>query len=69
MEQELKEWVKVAQDHCLANTLVSPMALRSRIEQLLKEDIIHVAEKTSSASDTKHLNVGFVQCVVQVQFI
>nr|AAL28532.1 GM14169p [Drosophila melanogaster] len=56
MEQELKEWVKVAQDHCLANTLVSPMALRSRIEQLLKEDIIHVAEKTSSASDTKHLN-------------
>lgn len=63
MEQELKEWVKVAQDHCLANTLVSPMALRSRIEQLLKEDIIHVAEKTSSASDTKHLNVGFVQCV------
>ncbi|XP_039485488.1 mitotic spindle assembly checkpoint protein MAD1 [Drosophila santomea] len=55
VEQELKEWVKVAQDHCLANTLVSPMALRSRIEQLLKEDIIHVAEKTSSASDTKHL--------------
>ncbi|KMY92493.1 mitotic spindle assembly checkpoint protein MAD1 [Drosophila simulans] len=56
VEQELKEWVKVAQDHCLANTLVSPMALRSRIEQLLKEDVIHVAEKTSSASDTKHLN-------------
>ncbi|EDW89487.1 mitotic spindle assembly checkpoint protein MAD1 [Drosophila yakuba] len=55
VEQELKEWVKVAQDHCLANTLVSPMALRSRIEQLLKEDIIHVAEKTTSASDTKHL--------------
>ncbi|XP_043663103.1 mitotic spindle assembly checkpoint protein MAD1 [Drosophila teissieri] len=55
VEQELKEWIKVAQDHCLANTLVSPMALRSRIEQLLKEDIIHVAEKTSSASDTKHL--------------
>ncbi|EDV59388.1 mitotic spindle assembly checkpoint protein MAD1 [Drosophila erecta] len=55
VEQELKEWVKVAQDHCLANTLVSPMALRSRIEQLLKEDIIHVAEKTSSDSDTKHL--------------
>ncbi|XP_017123492.1 mitotic spindle assembly checkpoint protein MAD1 [Drosophila elegans] len=55
VEQELKEWVKVAQDHCLANTLVSPMALRSRIEQLLQEDIIHVAEKTSSLSDSKHL--------------
>ncbi|XP_016968302.1 mitotic spindle assembly checkpoint protein MAD1 [Drosophila biarmipes] len=58
VEQELKEWVKVAQDHCLANTLVSPMALRSRIEQLLKEDIINVAEKTSSASDTKHLQTS-----------
>ncbi|KAH8321681.1 hypothetical protein KR074_011587 [Drosophila pseudoananassae] len=55
VEQELKEWVKVAQDHCLANTLVSPLALRSRIEQLLQEDIVHVAEKTSSESDTKHL--------------
>ncbi|KAI8038623.1 mitotic spindle assembly checkpoint protein MAD1 [Drosophila gunungcola] len=55
VEQELKEWVKVAQDHCLANTLVSPMALRSRIEQLLQEDIIHVAEKSASLSDSKHL--------------
>ncbi|XP_017044705.1 mitotic spindle assembly checkpoint protein MAD1 [Drosophila ficusphila] len=55
VEQELKEWVKVAQDHCLANTLVSPIALRSRIEQLLKEDIIHMAEKVSSTSDSKHL--------------
>ncbi|KAH8275403.1 hypothetical protein KR026_006701 [Drosophila bipectinata] len=55
VEQELKEWVKVAQDHCLANTLVSPLALRSRIEQLLQEDIVHVAEKTTSESDTKHL--------------
>ncbi|EDV36696.1 uncharacterized protein Dana_GF13088 [Drosophila ananassae] len=55
VEQELKEWVKVAQDHCLPNTLVSPMALRSRIEQLLQEDIVHVAEKTTSESDTKHL--------------
>ncbi|XP_016974094.2 mitotic spindle assembly checkpoint protein MAD1 isoform X1 [Drosophila rhopaloa] len=58
VEQELKEWVKVAQDHCLANTLVSPMALRSRIEQLLQDDIIHVAEKTSSVSDSKHLQTS-----------
>ncbi|XP_068145241.1 mitotic spindle assembly checkpoint protein MAD1 [Drosophila tropicalis] len=56
VEQELKEWVKVAQDHCLANTLVSPIALRARIEQLLQEDIVHVAEKTSSESDSKHLH-------------
>lgn len=57
VEQELKEWVKVAQDHCLANTLVSPMALRSRIEQLLKDDIAQVAQKSSSKSDAKHLQV------------
>lgn len=55
VEQELKEWVKVAQDHCLANTLVSPMALRTRIEQLLQDDIVRVAEKGSADSDSKHL--------------
>lgn len=55
MEQELKEWVKVAQDHCLANTLVSPMALRTRIEQLLQDDIVRVAEKGTAVSDSKHL--------------
>ncbi|KAH8290169.1 hypothetical protein KR054_000741 [Drosophila jambulina] len=57
VEQELKMWVKVAQDHCLPNTLVSPMALRSRIEQLLQEDIAQVAEKSSTKWDTKHLQV------------
>lgn len=55
VEQELKEWVKVAQDHCLANTLVSPMALRTRIEQLLQDDIVRVAEKGTAESDSKHL--------------
>lgn len=48
LEQELKEWVKVAQDHCLPNTLVSPIALRSRIEQILQNDIILVSEKSSN---------------------
>ncbi|XP_020799254.1 mitotic spindle assembly checkpoint protein MAD1 [Drosophila serrata] len=55
VEQELKLWVKVAQDHCLPNTLVSPMALRSRIEQLLQEDIAQMAEKSSAKWDTKNL--------------
>ncbi|EDW02211.1 mitotic spindle assembly checkpoint protein MAD1 [Drosophila grimshawi] len=55
VEQELKEWVKVAQDHCLANTLVSPMALRTRIEQLLQADIIRAAEKGHSESEAKQL--------------
>ncbi|KAH8260722.1 hypothetical protein KR038_004690 [Drosophila bunnanda] len=55
VEQELKLWVKVAQDHCLPNTLVSPMALRSRIEQLLQEDIAQMAEKSSTKWDFKHL--------------
>lgn len=55
VEQELKEWVKVAQDHCLPNTLVSPMALRTRIEQLLQDDIVRMAEKGSADSDSKQL--------------
>ncbi|XP_055852317.1 mitotic spindle assembly checkpoint protein MAD1 [Episyrphus balteatus] len=48
LEQEIKEWVKVAQDHCLPNTLVSPIALRSRIEQILQNDIILVSEKSTN---------------------
>lgn len=55
MEQELKDWVKVAQDHCLPNMLVSPMALRSRIEQLLQNDIIMISEKRSTQSETKSI--------------
>ncbi|KAH8292596.1 hypothetical protein KR018_010165 [Drosophila ironensis] len=55
VELELKEWVKVAQDHCLPNTLVCPMALRSRIEQLLQEDIVHVADSRSLQSETSEL--------------
>lgn len=48
LEQELKEWVKVAQDHCLPNTLVSPIALRSRIEQILQNDIVLASEKCTN---------------------
>ncbi|XP_023177913.1 mitotic spindle assembly checkpoint protein MAD1 [Drosophila hydei] len=58
VEQELKEWVKIAQDHCLANTLVSPMALRTRIEQLLQDDIVRMAEKSSAALDSKQLQTS-----------
>ncbi|KAI8035020.1 mitotic spindle assembly checkpoint protein MAD1-like [Drosophila gunungcola] len=54
-EQEIVEWAQVAQDHCLANTMASPMALRGRIETLLQQDLIHVAEKGSSESVRKHL--------------
>ncbi|XP_034479107.1 mitotic spindle assembly checkpoint protein MAD1 [Drosophila innubila] len=73
MEQELKEWVKVAQDHCLANTLVSPLALRTRIEQLLQDDIVRVAEKGSADSDSKHLQSSLreleQQCAVYLKNI
>ncbi|XP_011209603.1 mitotic spindle assembly checkpoint protein MAD1 [Bactrocera dorsalis] len=55
MEQELKDWIKVAQDHCLPNMLVSPMALRSRIEQLLQNDIIMISEKRNTQSETKSI--------------
>lgn len=55
MEQELKDWIKVAQDHCLPNMLVSPMALRSRIEQLLQNDIILISEKRNTQSETKSI--------------
>lgn len=55
VEKELKEWVQIAQDHCLPNTLVSPIALRSRIEQLLQKDVITAAENSSHTKTSKSL--------------
>uniref|UniRef100_A0A1A9X3N0 Mitotic spindle assembly checkpoint protein MAD1 n=1 Tax=Glossina brevipalpis TaxID=37001 RepID=A0A1A9X3N0_9MUSC len=52
-QQELKEWVKIAQDHCAPNTLVSPIALRARIEELLQNDVIMISEKNSKLTETK----------------
>ncbi|KAH8307734.1 hypothetical protein KR044_011751 [Drosophila immigrans] len=73
VEQELKEWVKVAQDHCLANTLVSPLALRTRIEQLLQDDIVRVAEKGSADSESKQMQAALQelqqQCAVYLKNI
>ncbi|XP_060657821.1 mitotic spindle assembly checkpoint protein MAD1 [Drosophila nasuta] len=73
VELELKEWIKVAQDHCLANTLVSPLALRTRIEQLLQDDIVRVAEKGNSDAETKKLQSALLelqqQCAVYLKNI
>ncbi|XP_073813448.1 mitotic arrest-deficient 1 [Musca autumnalis] len=52
-QEELKEWVKIAQDHCSANTMVSPMALRARIEELLQHDVLMASEKNTKASESK----------------
>lgn len=56
-EEELKEWVRVAQDHCLPNMLVSPFALRARIEELLQNDLIMASEKTCNKTENKGLEV------------
>ncbi|KAH8370246.1 hypothetical protein KR093_002755 [Drosophila rubida] len=73
VEQELKEWIKVAQDHCLANTLVSPLALRTRIEQLLQDDIVRVAEKGSADAESKKTQAALLelqqQCAVYLKNI
>uniref|UniRef100_A0A1I8PIN8 Mitotic spindle assembly checkpoint protein MAD1 n=1 Tax=Stomoxys calcitrans TaxID=35570 RepID=A0A1I8PIN8_STOCA len=54
-QEEIKEWTKVAQDHCSPNTLVSPLALRARIEELLKNDVLMASEKGTKASESKCL--------------
>ncbi|XP_005179030.1 mitotic spindle assembly checkpoint protein MAD1 [Musca domestica] len=52
-QEEVKEWVKVAQDHCSPNMLVSPLALRARIEELLQHDVLMASEKNTKASESK----------------
>ncbi|KAM7342651.1 mitotic arrest-deficient 1 isoform 2-T2 [Cochliomyia hominivorax] len=54
-QEDLKEWIKVGQDHCPQNTYVSPMALRARIEELLQHDVLMVSEKNSKVSESKTL--------------
>lgn len=55
VQDELKEWTKVGQDHCPQNTFVNPMALRARIEELLQHDVLMVSEKNSKVSESKTL--------------
>uniref|UniRef100_A0A1B0AKS3 Uncharacterized protein n=1 Tax=Glossina palpalis gambiensis TaxID=67801 RepID=A0A1B0AKS3_9MUSC len=54
-QHELKEWIKIAQDHCAPNTLVSPIALRARVEDLLQNDVIMISEKNSKLTETKSI--------------
>lgn len=54
-QEDLKEWLKVGQDHCPQNTYVSPMALRARLEELLQHDVLMVTEKNSKVSESKSL--------------
>uniref|UniRef100_A0A1B0A9Q5 Mitotic spindle assembly checkpoint protein MAD1 n=1 Tax=Glossina pallidipes TaxID=7398 RepID=A0A1B0A9Q5_GLOPL len=54
-QHELKEWIKIAQDHCPPNTLVSPIALRARVEDLLQNDVIMISEKNSKLTETKSI--------------
>ncbi|XP_075168917.1 mitotic arrest-deficient 1 [Haematobia irritans] len=54
-QDEIKEWTKIAQDHCSTNMLVSPLALRARIEELLKNDVLLASEKGTKASESKCL--------------
>lgn len=54
-QEEIKEWMKVAQDHCSPNMLVSPLALRARIEELLQNDVLMASEKGTKASESKSL--------------
>ncbi|XP_065370340.1 mitotic spindle assembly checkpoint protein MAD1 [Calliphora vicina] len=54
-QEELKDWIKVGQDHCPQNTYVSPMALRARIEELLQHDVLMVSENNTKVSESKTL--------------
>lgn len=45
IEEELKEWKRVAKDHCSENSLICPYSLRSRIEEILQKDILLASEQ------------------------
>lgn len=45
IEEELREWKRVAKDHCMENSLICPYSLRSRIEEILQKDILLSSEQ------------------------
>lgn len=51
LEADLQEYKAVAADHCAPNTLVTPTALRVRIENILQNDLILMNEKGSAKTD------------------
>lgn len=55
MEQELKNWKSVAADHCLPNTPVNPVTLRSRFEQILQKDLLLTSEKSNGKCEKNSL--------------
>lgn len=64
-KDELNEWIAVGKDHCCSltsstsmdnsNFLITPITLRKRIEELLKEDIIHKSEMNNRITENKSL--------------
>lgn len=55
MEQELKDWKSVAEDHCLPNAPVNPVTLRSRFEQILQKDLLLTSEKSNGKCEKDSL--------------
>lgn len=51
LDNELQEYKAVATEHCAANTLVTSTALRIRIEEILRKDVILMSEKSSAKND------------------
>lgn len=51
MEAELLDYQAVARDHCGAQSVVSPIHLRSRIEAILRNDLVMKNDKCSANSE------------------
>lgn len=51
MEAELVEYKAVARDHCGSHSIVSPIHLRSRIEDILRNDLVMQNDKCSANSE------------------
>lgn len=51
MDAELQDYRAVAKDHCGANSIVSPVHLRARIEEILRNDLVMNNDKYSAKSE------------------
>ncbi|XP_049290359.1 mitotic spindle assembly checkpoint protein MAD1 [Anopheles funestus] len=57
IERELAEWRQLGNDYSPKEGLISPMSMRSHIEQILQKDLVLTNEQSSAETEKNHIQV------------
>ncbi|XP_053664851.1 mitotic spindle assembly checkpoint protein MAD1 [Anopheles marshallii] len=57
IERELDDWRQLGKDYSPKEGFVSPMSMRSHIEQILQKDLVLTSEQSSAQAEKNHIQV------------